>query len=163
MIICAVCRSTGNDLDVIVDCATALRNEDVEVVRARCSALFGKAVSVLPFDTELEFGLDPGALTPIASLVIAVAGLCVQIRREMKAANSAKGWTSERFQTVMRTELLRHGVIEFNAPEVENFQSLLTRDARPCRVRVQDAKTGAQISLYVFSDGEVYTVRPEDP
>lgn len=114
----------------------------------------GKLAQVTSDDTVHNLVLDPQTLQ-IASLICSVISVLVTLRNEILKAAKEHKLTAERFEQVLKDELLKAGLVNFDILSFQGFSAMADGRER-CRFDVKDKLTGNIHAFALMSNGSGY-------
>jgi len=98
-----------------------------------------KAASVTADEVVHNLVLDPPTMQ-LVSLICSMISLLVTLKRELVQGIEKRKLTAERFETVLKDELLKFGLVNFKVVNVRDFSEL--EKSGSCRIEVVNNETG---------------------
>jgi len=134
-----------------------LPEETRNAVKRHSAERFGADVTVDPGDVSL--GLDLATLSSLGAFVVALIALILQMQREIADTSRDMQWTVGRLKEVIHAEMLAQGAHRVEILQVDNFRALVEGATEPCKVTVRERQDVAEYCIYIFYDGDVYSMR----
>jgi len=114
----------------------------------------GKLAQVTADDTVHNLVLDPQTLQ-IASLICSVISVLVTLKNEILKTAKERKLTAERFEQVLKDELLKVGLVDFDIVSFQGFSAMADGSER-CRFDVKDKLSGNIHAFALMSNGSSY-------
>ena len=91
-----------------------------------CQDKYGDKIEIRPAIVGLGFSIEMGALSSIASIVLAIISLCLQLKQDYELKKKNDTWDIHKLRKIIENELLKVGVVNYEIKSLKNFQSLIS-------------------------------------